>query len=82
MSFGMTLVFVYMGEGSSGDSIVILSENQYSGESPLLPSPLSSLKPAVIPNSSTHKNKLFNRNPIHGRIRDLPDPNKLSIVLF
>ena len=27
------------GEGSSGDSIVILSENQHSGESPLLPSP-------------------------------------------
>jgi hypothetical protein len=27
------------GEGSSGDSIVILSENQHFGESPLLPSP-------------------------------------------
>jgi hypothetical protein len=77
MSFGMTLVFVYMGEGSSGDSIVILSENQYSGESPLLPSPLSSLKSAVIQNSSTHKNKLFKRNSLRGRMRDLQDPNKL-----
>jgi hypothetical protein len=37
------------GEGSSGDSIVILSENQHSYESPLLPSPLSSLNPDVIP---------------------------------
>jgi hypothetical protein len=82
MSFGMTLVFVYMGEGSSGDSIVIISENQYSGESPLLPSSLYSPKPAVIPNSSTHKNKLFNRNTIRGRMRDLKDPNKLLKVLF
>jgi hypothetical protein len=45
MSFGMTLVFVYMGEGGSGDSIVIISENQYSGESPLLPSPCPPLNP-------------------------------------
>jgi hypothetical protein len=51
-------------------------------ESPLLPSPLSSLKPGVIPNSSTHKIKLINRNPIYGRMRDLQDPNKLSKVLF
>jgi len=32
-------------------------------ESPLLPSPLSSLKPGVFPKSSTQKNKLFNQNP-------------------
>jgi hypothetical protein len=43
---------------------------------------LYSLKPGVIPNSSTKKNKLFNRNPIFGRMRDLPDPNKLSKALF
>jgi hypothetical protein len=44
--------------------------------------PLSSLKSAVLPNSSTHKNKLFNRNPMRGRMRDLQDPNKLLRVLF
>jgi hypothetical protein len=34
-------------------------DRKHSGESPLLPSPLSSHKPGVIPNSSTKKNKLF-----------------------
>jgi hypothetical protein len=77
----MTHFLSVWGEGSSGDSIV-LSENQHPGESPLLPSPLSLLKPVVIPNSSTQKNKLFNRNLISGRMRDLPDPNKLLKVLY
>jgi len=50
--------FVCMrGEGSSGDSIVILSENQSSGESPLLPSPLVLPKTNVILNSSAQRNK-------------------------
>jgi hypothetical protein len=48
-----------MGKGSNGDSIVVLSENQHTDESPLLPSPLFSLKPGVILNSSTKKSKIF-----------------------
>jgi hypothetical protein len=35
----MTGFWGVLGEGSSGDSLLILSENQFSGESPLLPSP-------------------------------------------
>jgi hypothetical protein len=44
-----------LGEGSSGDSMVNYIRKQDSGESPLLPSPLSSLKIGVIPNFSTKK---------------------------
>jgi hypothetical protein len=36
-------------------------QNTNSGESPLLPSPLSSLIISVIPNFSTKKNSLFNQ---------------------
>jgi hypothetical protein len=37
----MTGFWGVSGEGSNGDSIVILSEIQFSSESPLLPSPFS-----------------------------------------
>ena len=38
-----TFLGVYRGEGSSGDSVFILSENQFSDESPLFPYPFSPL---------------------------------------
>jgi hypothetical protein len=44
-----------MGKEAAAIQLSIFSENQNSGESPLLPSPLSSLKFGVIPNSSTIK---------------------------
>jgi len=40
-STGMTGFWSVLGEGSSGYSIVILSENQFPRESPRLPSPFS-----------------------------------------
>jgi hypothetical protein len=53
ISFGMTGFFSALGEGSSCDSMHILSENQYSVESQLLPSPHFYLKIIVIPSEST-----------------------------
>ena len=74
MSFGMThFLNVCGGEGSSGDSVVILSEKQHPGESPSAYFPSSSLNLVSSRNSSTKKNKLFNNDPICGRMRDLLD---------
>jgi hypothetical protein len=52
-----TVCCLYMGKEAAAIQLSIFSENQHSGESPLLPSPLSSLKFGVIPNSSTIKIK-------------------------
>jgi hypothetical protein len=71
-----------MGEGSSSDSIVILSEKQDYDESPLLPSPLSSLKIGVIPIPIEKRIPYLGIGHHLYRKRDLQDLNKFSKVLF
>jgi hypothetical protein len=55
MSFGMTMFLVFIGGRKQRRFNGHFIRKQDSGESPLLPSPLSSLKIGVIPNSFTKK---------------------------
>jgi hypothetical protein len=55
MSFGMTGFWYVLGEGSRGDSIVILSENKIPVNRLCFLPPLSYLKIGVIPKFSTKK---------------------------
>jgi hypothetical protein len=73
---GWHIVLSVWGEGSSGDSIIL---SEQSDESPLLPSPCPPLT-WCHPEFFHKKNKLFNRNPICGRMKDLLDPDKLSAL--
>jgi hypothetical protein len=70
--FGMTAILREdKGEGSSGDSIVILYQKQDFGESPLLPSPIHT-RNIVIPKLIHPWAKLWSNGYEVDELRDLP----------